>query len=119
MTDTLEMQGFSISNQVIDSIVTAAVEKIEGVAYVMGHSVPSQLFSFFRPKETEPVDSVTSEIINGAIEVSVPVAVFYGYDFPALAEKIREATVSALKTQISVDVARVNVRIDQLIFPKD
>lgn len=119
MTDTLNMQGFAISNQVIDSIVTDAVEKLEGVAFVMGHNVSSQLFSFFKPKDAEPIESVTSEIVDGAIEVTVPVAVFYGYDFPSLVEKIREITVAALKTQISIDVARVNVRIDQLIFPRN
>lgn len=118
MTSMLTMEDFAISNKVIDEIVTNAVEKIEGVAYVMGHNVSAHLFSFFSQKTPQPTDTVTSDIVDGKIEVTVPVAVFFGYEFPELAEKIRQETVRALKTQIAVDVSVVNVRIDQLIFPK-
>lgn len=119
MPSRVEMKDFAISNNVIDSIVTSAVEEIEGVAYVMGHNAASNILSLFINKTPDPTDFITSKADGEKVSVDVPVAVFFGYEFPELAEKIREAAAEALNTQIGVEVSEVNVRIDQLIFPKN
>lgn len=119
MPSEIEMKDFAISNNVIDSIVTSAVEEIEGVAYVMGHNAASNILSLITNKAPDPTDFITSEAVGDKVSVTVPVAVFFGYEFPELAEKIRIATAEALNTQIGVEVSEVNVVIDQLIFPKN
>ena len=45
--------------------------------------------------------------------------VFYGYPFKQLAEAVREAVAAHIDAQVGVDVARIDVCIDGLVFPKE
>ena len=44
---------------------------------------------------------------------------FFGYPFKELAESVREAVARAIDAQVGVGVARVDICIDGLVFPKE
>jgi uncharacterized alkaline shock family protein YloU len=45
--------------------------------------------------------------------------VFYGYPFTKLAADVRSAVAAAVKSQMGVTVGKVDVCIDNLVFPKE
>ena len=119
MADDIQIDGFSISNNVLASIVTVAAEKVDGVAYVNGHNVATSLITMFTARPTVTDDTVTCEVVDGKLDITLPVAVFFGFTFPEVAEDIREAVCEAIETEVGVGVNAVNIRIDDLIFPKE
>lgn len=119
MANQLTIGGLTVSNNVIATVVTVAAEKVDGVAYVNGHNVATSLVSLFTQRPTVTDDTVTCDVQDDKLVIGLPVAVFFGYTFTELAEEIRQAVAEAVTTQVGVDVAAVNVRIDELIFPKE
>lgn len=119
MSNELNIAGITISDNVIATIVTIAAESIEGVAYVNGHNVATSLLTLITSKPTVVQDTVTCEVVDGKLEVTLPVAVFFGYPFTQLADAIRTAVAEAITTQVGVEVGAVNVCIDELVFPKE
>ncbi len=119
MANELSIDGFAISSNVIATIVTIAAEKVDGVAYVNGHNVATSLITMLTSKPTVAEDTVECEVTDGKLDVTLPIAVFFGYTFPEVAQSVREAVAAAVTTQIGVSVGAVNVRIDELVFPKE
>lgn len=119
MASDISIDGFTISENVIATIVTIAAERVDGVAYVNGHNVATSLITMFTSKPTVVEDTVTCEVVDGKLDVTLPVAVFFGYTFPELAQAVREAVANAVSTQVGVPVGEVNIRIDELVFPKE
>lgn len=119
MANELSIGGITVSSNVIATVVTIAAEKVDGVAYVNGHNVATSLVSLFTQTPTVALDTITSEVEDNKLVVSVPVAVFFGYTFTELAEEIRAAVAEAIETQVGVEVGAVDVRIDELVFPKE
>ena len=58
-------------------------------------------------------------MVDDKLSVTVHVTVFFGYPFKKLAEAVREATLRAIDAQVGVEVERVDVCIDGLVFPKE
>jgi len=120
MDDTeLSIAGISISKSVISTIVRTAAQKVDGVASVGGNDITSGLVSVFTSKTMNPESAVESAVEDGALKVTVHLAVFYGYPFPELAQEVREAIASAIMMQVGVEVAAVDICIDSLVFPKE
>ena len=57
--------------------------------------------------------------IGDKLALTVRVVVFFGYPFKKLAEAVRAAVVAAIDAQVGVEVERVDVCIDGLVFPKE
>lgn len=119
MANELSIGGITVSSNVIATVVTIAAEKVDGVAYVNGHNVATSLVSLFTQTPTVTGDTIACEVEDGKLVVSLPVAVFFGYTFTELAEEIRQAVAEAVETQVGVEVGAVDIRIDELIFPKE
>jgi uncharacterized alkaline shock family protein YloU len=120
MDDTeLFITGIGVSKRVIGAIVTVAAEKVEGVASVGGNEIASSLVSVFTSKSISPDAAVESCVEDDKLCITVHLAVFYGYPFPELATKVREAIADAISMQVGVGVGRVDVCIDSLVFPKE
>lgn len=118
-SNELEISGIHISKNVIATVVSIAVQHVEGVASVGGNDLASSLISVFSRKALPQDLAVESEVVDERLKISVHIAAFYGYPFAKLAEDVREAVVCAIHEQVGVDVLAVDVYIDSLVFPKE
>ena len=110
----LQADGMELAPGVIETIVSATVKGVEGVA-----SVGSYVASGFRSVFTDRPSSagVTVEIDdNDALIVEVHVDAYYGFCLPDVAVEIREAVSTAVSIQIGLKTAAVNVYFDGIQF---
>ena len=113
------ISGIGVSKDVIATIVTEAAEKVDGVVRVGGNDIASSLISVFTSKQVQKDRAVESEVVDGVLQVTVHLAVFFGYRFTKLAEDVREAVAEAVLMNVGVELGAVNVCIDSLVFPKE
>ena len=95
-------------------------EVIEGIASVGVKDLATNLVSMMlssKAPASEP--AVEAEVIGDKLALTVRVVVFFGYPFKKLAEAVRAAVVAAIDAQVGVEVERVDVCIDGLVFPKE
>ena len=120
MSAEIKIDGIAIAPEVLSIIVSRAVEGVEGVASVGTNDLASSLVSMFSAKSPQPaLPAVEAEVVDGSLHITVRLTVFFGYPFKKLAEVVREAVVHAIDAQVGVGVARVDVCIDGLVFPKE
>ncbi|MCI1665554.1 MAG: Asp23/Gls24 family envelope stress response protein [Atopobiaceae bacterium] len=119
MDNELRISGITVSKSVISTIVTLAVEKVEGVVSIDGHDLASGLISMFTAKPQVSEHSVESEVEGDRLKVTVRVSVFFGYPFTKLAADVRAAVAQAVSEQVGVEVSSVDVCIDSIVFPKE
>lgn len=113
----LNVKGMKLADGVVETIVSIAVNDVEGVAAV-GTSSPSGLFSALQQKADTSGVEATSE--NGDdLHIAVHVDVYYGYKLPQVAEKIRAAVADALESQVGVEADSVDVFIDGIRFDQE
>ena len=93
MPQEIKIDGIGISPDVLTAIVSRAVS------------------------DSEP--AVEAEVVGDKLALTVRVVVFFGYPFKKLAEAVRAAVVAAIDAQVGVEVERVDVCIDGLVFPKE
>ena len=119
MDSELTIAGIHVSEGVVATIVTDAVERVEGVASVGTNAIASGLISVFTacPQSTEP--PVEASVEDNKLHVSVHLSVFYGYPFTKLAQDVRQAVGEAVTSQMGVECGRVDVCIDNLVFPRE
>lgn len=120
MAQEIKIDGIGIAPEVLSAVVSRAVDDVEGIASVgvkdLAQSLVSMMLSAKAPA-TEP--AVEAEVVDNKLALTVRVVVFFGYPFKKLAEAVREATVAAIDAQVGVEVERVDVCIDGLVFPKE
>ncbi len=95
MPQEIKIDGIGISPDVLTAIVSRAVSDVA----------------------SEP--AVETEVVGDKLALTVRVVVFFGYPFKKLAETVRAAVVAAIDAQVGVEVERVDVCIDGLVFPKE
>ena len=115
----LFIAGIGISKNVIQTVVTLAAQKVEGVARVGGNDITSNLVSVFTSRSLSPERSVESFVEDDKLHIALHLAVFYGYPFVKLAETVRQAVAKGISEQIGVETGAVDVCIDSLVFPKE
>ena len=103
--DELFISGIGISRSVVSTIISRAVERVEGVASVGEKDFASSL-------EEKGVDL-------DKLNITLHLAVFYGYPFTKLADDVRAAVANAIRSQVGYEVGTVDVCIDSLVFPKE
>ena len=104
MPQEIKIDGIGISPDVLTAIVSRAVSDVEGIASVGVKDLATNLVSM---------------MLSSKAPASVRVVVFFGYPFKKLAEAVRAAVVAAIDAQVGVEVERVDVCIDGLVFPKE
>lgn len=119
MTQEITIAGIGIAPEVLATIVSRAVEDVEGVASVGIKDLATNLVSMFSAKATTAEEDVEAEVIDNKLRLTVHLTVFFGYPFKKLAESVREAVQAAIDAQVGVEVESVNVCIDSLVFPKE
>lgn len=120
MSNELRIAGMGVSKSVVSTIVSAAAEKVEGVASVYGKDIASGIIAMLTSKPQPTTSAVECRVVDGdAISITVRLVVFFGYPFTKLAEEVRAAVAEAVDAQIGVRVANIDVCIDELVFPKE
>lgn len=119
MSEEIKIAGIGIAPEVLSAIVSRAVEGLEGIASVGVKDLATNLVSMFSAKTVQQGPSVETSVVDDKLALTVHVTVFYGYPFKQLAESIRAAVAKAIDAQVGVDVERVDVCIDGLVFPKE
>ena len=73
--------------------------------------------------EQEIIDAVRfvnkASVEDEKLAVTVHLSVFYGYQFTKLAQDVRQAVAEAVASQMGMEVCRVDVSIDGLVFPRE
>ena len=120
MPQEIKIDGIGISPDVLTAIVSRAVSDVEGIASVGVKDLATNLVSMMlssKAPASEP--AVEAEVIGDKLALTVRVVVFFGYPFKKLAEAVRAAVVAAIDAQVGVEVERVDVCIDGLVFPTE
>ena len=116
MPQEIKIDGIGISPDVLTAIVSRAVSDVEGIASVGVKDLATNLVSMMlssKAPASEP--AVETEVVGDKLALTV----FFGYPFKKLAEAVRAAVVAAIDAQVGVEVERVDVCIDGLVFPKE
>lgn len=119
MESELVISGIGVSKTVVATIVSMAAERVEGVASVGENAIASGLISVFTSKPVSAEPAVESEVVDNKLILTIRLSVFYGYPFTKLAADVRNAVASAVNSQMGVEVGKVNICIDNLVFPKE
>ena len=114
MPQEIKIDGIGISPDVLTAIVSRAIASV-GVKDLATNLVSMMLSS--KAPASEP--AVEAEVVGDKLALTVRVVVFFGYPFKKLAEAVRAAVVAAIDAQVGVEVERVDVCIDGLVFPKE
>ena len=117
MDEEIRVNDLVVAPEVVETIVRLSAEKVEGVAAVGQPGELNGLFSFFSQKKADP--AVTLKIVDSKLDITVHLAVLFGYSFVTLAQSVRELIAKSVESQVGIEVAAVNVYIDSLLFPKE
>lgn len=110
----LNLEGMALAPGVVETIVSIAVNEVDGVASV-GPSGTGGLRSVFASKSlTQGVDIAVDE--NDKLRISVRIDVYYGYVLPDLAAHVRQAIADAVASQVGIPVGSIDVYIDGIQF---
>ena len=112
MPQEIKIDGIGISPDVLTAIVSRAVSDVEGIASVGVKDLATNLVSMMlssKAPASEP--AVEAEVVGDKLALTYP--------FKKLAEAVRAAVVAAIDAQVGVEVERVDVCIDGLVFPKE
>ncbi len=110
----VNVPGMALASGVVETIVSIAAGEVDGVAAV-GESSAGGLHTPFGNKSAKQGIEITVDDDN-KLHVAVRVEVYYGYTLPDVANAVRSAVVEAITGQVGVQVAAVDVYIDQLRF---
>lgn len=119
MSQEIKIAGIGIAPEVLTAVVSVAVEEVEGIASVGVRDIATNLVSMFSTRTVSTAPAVEAEVVDDKLAVTVHVVVFFGYPFKKLAESVREAVAAVIDAQVGVEIERVDVCIDGLVFPKE
>ena len=113
MTEEIRFEGLGIAPGVLDTIVTVAAQNVDGVATI-GAAGIAGLVQRGRKGTARPVDICRTE--NDEITVTVHVQIEYGRNLRDVGAMVQKAVADAMKSQVGVDVALVDVYVDGVVF---
>lgn len=109
----VNIEGLALADGVVETIISIAVQDIDGVASV-GARAPQGLLGAFARPSTQGIEVGLND--NDALDVAVHVEVFYGSVLPDVAAQIRENVANALLSQVGLNTSSVDVYIDAIRF---
>ena len=112
MSDEITLDGMKIAPGVLDTIVTMAVQGVEGIASSSsGHG----LGGFVNRAAGKAVEFALNDA--GEITVCVHVRAVYGTQLMDLGKRVQSVVTDAIRSQVGAEVASVDVFIDGIEFP--
>lgn len=115
MTDNFDATNMTLAPGVIDTIISIAVGEVEGVASVGSPTSANSIWARLNSKPSS--DGIKTEFTNtGELKVTVHIEVYHGYVLPDLAAQVRSYVSDALRVQLGIPVASVEIYIDAIRF---
>lgn len=112
----LTVDGMVISPSVVETIVSIAVNDVEGVAAVGSAGTANRsLRSMLGAKPSTHGIDVDLDA-DGKLQVAVHIEAYYGSVLPEVAAAVREAIAQAFESQLGVSAGSVDVFVDGIRF---
>lgn len=109
MSDNIVLNGLTVSPSVIETIISLAIDKVEG-AKVYG-AAPLRRGGFTRAIEV-------GTDAEGDLLLGVHIEAAYGIKLTELGETIRTALIDALTVQVGLESASIDIYFDAVSFPE-
>ena len=97
-----------IADDVVAMITSLAATEVEGVSAMAGN-ITNELMSKVGVKSL--TKGVKVDIIDKAVTVDLAVMVEYGYNIPAISQKVQQKVKTAIENMTGLEVTDVNIRI--------
>ncbi|MDR1088691.1 MAG: Asp23/Gls24 family envelope stress response protein [Coriobacteriales bacterium] len=109
-------QEVIIAPGVAESIVALAIAQVDGVAQIGSKAAPagSGLLGILTKRPSGGGVLILED--DGRIIVDVHLKLYYGYKLQEVAATVRAAISDALLTQACIDIDRVDITVDGIIF---
>lgn len=104
-----------ISDQVVSVIAGIAATEVEGVAALVGN-ITNEIVSRMGIKHLSK--GIKVEMAEDVVMVKVTLELLYGYNIPEVCIKVQERVVSSIETMTGLMVAKVDVRVADIIVDK-
>lgn len=117
MTVNIDSANMTLAPGVIDTVISIAVGEVEGVANVGSPVSANSIWARLNSKPSS--DGIKTEFTDsGELKVTVHIEVYHGYVLPDLAAQVRSCVSDALRVQLGIPVASVDIYIDAIRFPQ-
>ena len=110
----ITVEGMSIASNVIETIVSIALNDVKGITAVGATPVNGIMQALSGKGIAQGIEVDSDEA--GKVALGIHVEVEYGTPLPEIAADIRQAVYDAVTTQIGVPVGRVDVYVDGIQF---
>lgn len=114
MSEEIRLEDIGVAPGVLETIVTVAIEGVEGVADVT--SAQGGLAGLVQKGPSRGVCVDLAE--DGSLKVSVHVSAKYGRPLREIAAEVQRVVTDALLTHTGQAVSAVDVYIDAVVFPE-
>jgi uncharacterized alkaline shock family protein YloU len=112
MSEEIRVAGLGVAPGVLDTIVTLALEDIEGVAFA---SSGQGFGGIVNRASGKAVDFTVDD--DGAVDVRMHITAVYGTPIRAVAARVQECVADAIQSQVGAAVGKVDVYVDGIEFP--
>lgn len=112
MTETTQ-NGTDISPEVLDTIVSLALNDVKGIESV-GSTSTGFLAIFGSKQDNQGVN--VEQVGDNSVNVSIVLTVQDGYPLKEIADSARAAIVDAILAQTGYIVNRVDIHVDGIVF---
>ena len=97
-----------IADDVVAMIASLAATEVEGVSAMAGN-ITNELMSKVGVKSL--TKGVKVEVIGKTVVVDLSVMVEFGYNIPAISQKVQQKVKAAIENMTGLEVTDVNIRI--------
>lgn len=116
VSQTLDQGSIHISEEVIASIVSMAIQDVEGV-YGLNTNISSELGKIAKKNTGKSIRILISE--EDEIAIDCYIVVLYGYSVIEVAKAVQEAVSSTVESTTGRRVSNVNVNISGISLPRN
>lgn len=116
MKESFSTNSMTIAPGVVDRVIALAAEEVEGVAVVSSYVSGGLISQLISRARREAITATITE--DGKLDCRVHLFVFYGYDIPEVAEKVRQNIADAVLLQTGLVVKSVDVCVEGVEFKK-
>lgn len=104
-----------VADDVVVMIAGLAATEVEGVTSMYGN-ITNELVSKLGKKNLSR--GVKIQLEGNVVRVDIGINIAYGYEIPAVSEKVQEKVKSAIENMTGLEVSSVNVRIASVDIKK-
>ena len=116
MTNVQEPGTVKISEEVVSTVASIAVTKIEGVSSMNG-SIAGGLAELFGGKKSA-TKGIKVDIDGTNVYIDIHISVVYGYKIPEIAWQIQEKVKESVEDITGLNVEKVKIHVDGISMEK-